>query len=399
MVEDSMSSNSNPGHQDDSQNHNDSANQHDSVNLAFVGDVCLGLKMSDILAEHGADSLFKSVSPILKQADLSIGNFEACIVDDSRSDDAHGKMMAVSLETAQALDKSNFDLMNLANNHMLDCGAESIACTREFLSSHGIVVFGAGSNFDEASSIAYVRIKEKVIAFVGFCDSTRYYAGVSKSGIAPMNQELMKSRIEEARKSADLVIVSLHADLEFSFYPAFWRLRFMRWLAEQGAHLVIGHHPHVLQGIETWQGSMIAYSLGNFVFRWHGFEYMEKHEGVADSMILQVEVEFAKTGPKCSWQVVPVIIDREGRPQLADGTDKNRIAQQVIHLSQSLADSRIIRRKWSQFCRREARRHIRSLYWELRDHGIGATLRYLGLLFSTPQERRWIKGLMSFGRW
>jgi hypothetical protein len=374
-------------------------NPGETVNLAFVGDICLGLNIPDTVHKYGVDNLFDSVAPYLDQADIRVGNLECCLIDSTCSDSAQKQRMAVSFDTAEVLSKARFDALNIANNHILDCGPESIKVVQQYLRQRGIAYFGAGVNRAEAVKIAYMEVKGKVIALIGFSDTTEYYADHSKAGIAPMSRRLMAEQISKAKYSADLVIVSLHADLEFGYYPSTWRVRLSRWLVEQGAHLVIQHHPHVVQGIEPYLHGLIAYSLGNFVFSIDGFSYMEDRRGVKDSIILQVSAEFIEKEPRLKWKIVPVGIDQLGRPRILDGEKAKQIRQQLHQLSKELLDKRLMRQAWFTRCCEEAKYQGVGLYWEMRKSGVKTMLKRLYTIIRMPGHRRWMRGLLSFGWW
>jgi len=365
--------------------------------IAFVGDICLGMNMSDIIREKKVDYLFENVGPYLDQADLRIGNLECCLIDSSCNDNAKKQLMAVPLDTAKVLDKNRLDVLNLANNHILDCGIESLALARKHLEQTGIVCFGAGLNISEAIEIKYLNVKEKVIAFLAFGETTRYYAGQSKAGIAPMSRKLMAEQITKAKQRADLVVVSLHADLEFSHYPSTWRVKLSRWLIEQGADIVVQHHPHVMQGIERYKQGLIAYSLGNFVFNWNSSEYLCRREGVADSFILNVTVNFTGNEPRFLWQVIPVNIDLTGKPHVLKNEKGKQILQHMEKLSNDLKDNKRLRQEWRRRCYREFKNESRLIYWMLRSFKFKKVFNRIITVIKNPELRRWITGLISLG--
>ena len=137
--------------------------KNNELTIAFVGDICFGMGMSDIIIENGTDYLFEDVDPYLDKADLRVGNLECCLIDSSFSDYAKGQMMAVPLEVAKALNKNRFDILCLANNHIMDCGVESLVLARKYLDQKGIVYFGAGLNIGEAIEIKYINVLVDVL--------------------------------------------------------------------------------------------------------------------------------------------------------------------------------------------------------------------------------------------
>jgi len=371
--------------------------KNNELTVAFAGDICLGMGMSDIIRENGTDYLFENVGPYFGQADLRVGNLECCLIDSSFSDYHKKQLMAVPLDTAKVLDKNRFDILGLANNHILDCGIESLVLARKYLDQEGIVYFGAGLNINEAIEIAYINVNGRVIAFLGFGDTTRYYAGNSKAGIAPLSRKLMAEQIGKAKRRADLVIVSLHADMEFTYYPSTWRVKLSRWLIEQGADIIAQHHPHVMQGIEQYKQGLIAYSLGNFIFNWNGSEYLCKREGVADSFILNVTVNFTENKPQFLWQVIPVNIDLTGKPHVLKNEKARPILQHMKKLSNDLKDNKRLRKEWRRRCYRELKNESRLIYWMLLSCKFNKVFDRIATVINNPELRRWITGLISLG--
>ena len=369
----------------------------DSLRLAFVGDICLGMGWPERLRVHGAGHPFAHVRDLLRDADLTVGNLECCFVDESCPVESRRHKMSVPAEYAEGLAASGFSGLNLANNHMLDCGAEGLAATARALEAVGISHFGAGSDLGAAIRNATLEHDGRRVALLGVGDTSRYYAGRDRPGIAPMRRALLAEGLHEAASDADLVVVSLHADLEFSPVPAAWRRRLSRWLIRQGADLVIQHHPHVLQGIEEYRGGLIAYSLGNFVFDISGSSYQRRRPGVFDSIVLRVDASFEGDRPSLSWHAVPLRIGNDGRPDRLDGAAGRAALERLQQLSSWVRDAGRARRAWRRRCIREVVGNGRGIYYTTRRDGVGPGFRRLRRLLSTSEDWRWLFGLMTLG--
>lgn len=367
------------------------------LKLAFVGDVCLA-RIDKSQADAFKASEWPAIRAAIGEHDILVGNLECCLVDDRCNEEARRQPMAVPAEAASFLRNVGFSHLGLANNHMLDCGSQAIEATRECLTSHGIHVFGAGRCLRHAEETIFTDHGGHRVAFLGACDQSAYYAGDDgPAGIAPLEKSRLGRRTRAAAADADLVVVMLHADLEFSNAPGRWRQRLSRWLIEQGAHLVIQHHPHVLQGIEAYQDSLIAYSLGNFIFRVHGNRYQERNAGVDDSAVLVVDADLSGATPKLTHRIVPVAIRGNHLPHRLTGRPREEAMQKFQELSALVADRREHRRTWFRRCRAEAALRIGHVYYAMARGDIkrGSLEFWQCLAFS--ENRRWIVGLISLG--
>lgn len=369
-----------------------------SLRLAFVVDVSLGMGWPHRMREKGANYPFESVAPLLQGADLAVANLECCLVDANCSLEAREQRMAVPVELASGLSEVGFRAVNLANNHVLDSGIDGLESTLKGLDSFGIARFGAGLDLNEASAVTYVECRGRRIALLGVAEDTSDYTATPvRPGTAPLQDTGLGCRVETAASNADLVIVSVHADLEFSPVPAIWRTHFSRWLIDRGANLVIQHHPHVLQGIEAYREGLIAYSLGNFVFWIQGDEYQSRHAGVFDSIVLTVSVQLGDRVPSLQWKAEPVRIDEDNRPIALSGDEKQNAFQQLHELSSVLNQPNRVRTAWHRRCRQEARYQMGNLYYTVRRKGLVSGVKDFVAILNTPAHRRWIEGYLSLG--
>lgn len=368
----------------------------ESLTLAFVGDISLAfMRRSGRRVDNFPE--WRSILDAIGSHDCLVGNLECCLVDEHCPEEARQQIMATPACVGSVLKGSGFSALSLANNHMLDCGSKALAVTRERLAASGIQTFGAGMSLPEAENTVYLDRQGHRVAMLGACDNVEYYADNTRPGIAPLKKRRLGRRVRDAASKADLVIVSLHADLEFSPAPGRWRQRLSRWLVDQGAHLIIQHHPHVLQGVERYRGGLIAYSLGNFIFGLRGNSYQEHRAGVFDSAVMVVNVAFGST-PKLSYRMLPLRIGDDHFPRcLLDPHEKKEAANRIADLSRVLEDRRAHRRIWFQRCREEARRRLLSTYYAFarRQWKSGGSI--IWRVLTGGEDRRWILGFLSLG--
>lgn len=233
------------------------------MTLNAVGDIMIGGKVGQKISQQGADYLFDNVRTILSQADFTIGNLECPLSDRGEPFIQKDFVFRASPKCAKSLKEAGINIACLANNHILDYGPLALSDTISTLKEAGISYMGAGENLKEACTPLIFELKGLKIAFLAFTYAST--AKRKKPGCCPCELKFIQEQIKFIRPNVDLVIVSIHHGVEYVDYPNRYIISLFRGTVDAGANLVLGHHPHVVQGLETYKDSLIAYSLGNFV--------------------------------------------------------------------------------------------------------------------------------------
>lgn len=301
----------------------------DVVKLAFVGDVMFASTVETQLKQNGYDYPYKEVKTYLERPDLTIANLETPV---SERGGAQNKKEYTYRSSPKALPdfvKAGFDLVNLANNHVLDYGKDALLDTLSYLDKAGIRRVGAGKDATEAFSAEIVESKGVKIAFLGFSrvvpDAT-WYAGKDKPGVAGTYDHLLpqvKKAIEDARTKADLVVVMAHWGIERKDKPEKYQRDLAHLYVDAGADLVVGGHPHVLQGLEAYKGKWIAYSLGNFIFT--------TNELAATWETAILEANCGKDR-RCDLNVVP-ILTQYAKPEPMSEANGRKLFERLTRIS------------------------------------------------------------------
>lgn len=291
-----------------------------------VGDICLGGRVSGYTSKYGYDYPYRNVQSILGSADLNFGNLECAL--SSRGRPAHGKKFTFrgSQQNANFLKKAGFSVVSVANNHSKDSSNQAFLDTLDALRKGGIIASGGGQTASEAYKLQIIEVEGTRVAFILFSDILPwgFAATTSNPSVAsPRNQKLVLQKIKEARQEADFVIVSIHWGKELSVYPSKKQIALAHRMVDGGTDLILGHRPHVAQGIEVYKERVIAYSLGNFIFS------PGSSEG-RPSLILNVKVEQGKIS---AMQVYPVYIDGI-QPRVLTGKRGQAWLKEIIRRSQ-----------------------------------------------------------------
>jgi poly-gamma-glutamate synthesis protein (capsule biosynthesis protein) len=242
--------------------------QAEEVIINAVGDVMLAGRWASSLQKSGYDYPFRAVAAELKKGDITLANLESPLARGGKEFTDKKFRFRADPEVAPALKESGINLVTLANNHIMDFGEQALLETLQHLDSAGIGRFGAGKNLAEARTAVHCTIKGKRFAFLGYSltQPTGFFAGSSRAGTAPGYDTFFVTDITNARKQADHVIVSFHWGTEGLTDIQANQREVAHKAIDAGADVIIGHHPHVLRGIERYKRGIIFYSLGNFTF-------------------------------------------------------------------------------------------------------------------------------------
>lgn len=241
------------------------------VTLAFAGDVRFGGELARRL-EEDPDTALAAVAPLLQGADLAVVNLETAITE--RGTPAPKRFTFRAPATAlDALRGAGVDVANMANNHGLDYGPQSLTDALTASAERGFPLIGIGATEDEAYRPFVTEIHGQRIAVLG---ATQVLDGVlvepwsatdARGGLASAKRvERLVAEVEKTRAVADVVVVFLHWGVELDTCPTVSQQTLAGRLVAAGADVVVGGHSHRLQGAGRLDEALVAYGLGNFAF-------------------------------------------------------------------------------------------------------------------------------------
>ncbi len=341
------------------------------VSVNFVGDIFTGRSYESnggIIDTYGIDALFAPTYPVFGQAaDVNVCNLECAYTDQGSPHPTKSVVFRSSPENIAGIVNAGVDVVTLGNNHIVDYGEQGMLQTISLLDSVGIKHSGAGIN-DYFALLPTFHTEQGVrLAFLGQCnrDGRKWNyqpfldAGFNKPGFGNLLPHNVEQAVTFARDLADVVILQLHSgdeyetappdkqghthtlampprievheigpddpDFLFRVEPSTGERELRRQAIDDGADILINHHPHVLQGFESYNGKLIAHSLGNYIFDLYYPETMP-------TIVLTLEID--KSGI-VGYEFTPVWID-DWIPQPATGTLGREIIDRLADYSLSM---------------------------------------------------------------
>lgn len=234
------------------------------VRVLIGGDIIFSKGVRQIAQARGIGYLFEKVAPILRNADWTILNMEGCISTRGAPLDKEYTFRAPP-ELAQYLRLAGVSMVSLGNNHSVDYGRIALQDTMEHLWRAGVWWAGAGANRQAAAQPVYVDfggVRVAILCFTAVVPRD-FPAGDKTPGVAILSDIL--PILPEARKNADVLIAIPHWGDEGKTQPNAKQKRIARTLADAGVDLIVGHHPHVVQGYARVGKAHVFYSVGNFI--------------------------------------------------------------------------------------------------------------------------------------
>jgi poly-gamma-glutamate synthesis protein (capsule biosynthesis protein) len=311
------------------------------MTLVAGGDVFFGRDVGQLLLVKAELDPFEEVRDLLAGADLRFANLE-CQLSDQGGVTEHPDNHLVFTgppSGADALKRAGFEIVSLANNHMWDYGKDALFETFANLERVGVEYVGAARERERAYGPVLVERGGLRLAFLAVTDiwnQGHLRNHVAREFVAMADAGLLTEEVKAVRAKADFVIVSYHGGSEYMEEPTQFTRAVVKAAIDAGADIVIGHHPHVVQGIAWYQGKPILYSLGNFTMGWKGefpwgrFGYLARI-GLERGRTPAVEV--------CPFQ----IYHYEPRPLRGAGTDTTReyFFRRLDSLSDRVAGSEV----------------------------------------------------------
>ncbi len=282
-----------------------------SLSLLFVGDIMLDRGVRAVVEREAAGDynwLFDSVRPVLQSGDLVFGNLEGPAAESGAN---HGSQYSFRMDprSLRAVVAAGFDILSVANNHSGDWGREAFVDTVNNLKDYQLGAVGNRRSIHTVDDMRIIEAQGYQIGFLAATDvgSEWLKPGEIEPGVWLASDPRWPEAIREAAPLVDFLVVSYHFGEEYQTVPSARQRELAELAIDNGATIVVGHHPHVLQPVATYKNGLIAYSLGNFIFD-QDFSDATKAGGI-------LKVNLNKQGI-VDWELLPTQADHWYRPTL-----------------------------------------------------------------------------------
>ena len=289
--------------------------------LAAVGDMMLSRGVEQkMIARKDWEYPFLPTASITSGADITFGNLETTIYP-GKPIPRGSFTFRTDPKAIAGITLGGFDVLSLANNHMMNFGLKGLESTLQNLDDAGIGHIGAGLKREQIYAPLVKEVKGMKFGFLAYTYAQEQVSsGGDIYGTAFADTAKMKAQVIELRKSADVVVVSMHMGTEYETQPNGAQKNFARAAVDAGADLVVGHHPHTVETFEKYNDGYIIYSLGNFVF-----DQMWSEETRLGA-IAKVTFENKKIS---NVEFVPVKIFDYSQPQTFEGAQAETILKRL----------------------------------------------------------------------
>lgn len=287
-----------------------------AARFLFFGDLMLDRHIKERYGKNYAALLEKlktAEGDLFYAADLTCANLEGAVTNGgAHYAPVYAYDFAFTPESVKIFQDNNFNFFNIANNHLTDQGAQGVAETAENLASLGLMHSGCPDGTLNECALKIATVNNLKTGMVGL---SMVYKTIAR--------EEIKNILASAQAESEFVVVNIHWGKEYGHLADKVQIEMAHFLIDSGADLVIGHHPHVIQGIEKYQNKLIFYSLGNFIFDQYFSADTQTH--------LSLGIEYEEGDLRA--QLFP-LKSQLGIPEPASGSEKEKILQDIAAWSQ-----------------------------------------------------------------
>jgi poly-gamma-glutamate synthesis protein (capsule biosynthesis protein) len=336
-----------------------------TIRFMAVGDMMFCCELGKkIRSMNNYDYHFDKIRHFLNSADFLYGNLETMITSERRYEGfAAPGLYYTDPPVSICLANANFKAVSLAHNHLYDFGSEAVGLTIRLLEREGIKYHGVGQDYNLARIPLEFEINGLKFGMVNYCNASTAIDLKHRYVACPIKSEIIKQDVTALATKVDFVIVTLHDGT--CSYPSPKQREWSKLAIDCGAKLVIGHHSHLINGIEEYKDGLIAYGLGDFL-AWFD-DKKSRNSFILDCI-------FNSDGTM-EYQAVPVWLNEDFQIELAEGAKKDEINSELKILNEKLRLGKSDDEYWKQMKKSFLGTQYRDFMRSFRGEGVAAIIR------------------------
>ncbi len=317
------------------------------MRINFSGDLCPYGTYEQCFIDGNVDKLMPELISKLAESELHISNLEAPLSTGGKPIIKTGPNFRSSPATIKGLKQLRLSHVCLANNHIKDYGEEALLDTVKHLENNGIKALGVVKGKNALMEPYFFECKGIRLCLINAAEAEFSLPSNNSWGASTLNEVAIINMLHSAGKQADVIILSLHAGREYRFFPASFLRKMYHNFIDAGADIIIGHHPHVPQGIEIYRDKLICYSLGNFIFDRPG---MREKTGPEFTFLLNCKL--SRKGLE-DYSVVPLERNPDNSITLLRNERKEYFMNFMRAISEPLYDDDLSTKLWDEYVRED----------------------------------------------
>lgn len=320
-------------------------NQTESI--LITGDFCPVNRSGEIIGTTRENNLLNDFISFVRKAGLAVTNLECPLTDQENGIRKVGPLLRAPTSVAKTLAGWGFNLVTLANNHIMDFKSQGLEHTIRACKESGIDQVGAGNNIAEARKVYFTNVGVHRVAVLNFAENEFSTTHGNSAGANPLDLVKNYHDIVKAKIAADFVLVIVHGGNEMYNLPSPRTRDTLRFYTEAGANAVIQHHSHCYSGYELYNGVPVFYGLGNFLFDKPQISNSPWNFGYAVELSLD---------PKLSFRLIPYEqCNGHVGLRLLHGREERGFFQHINQLNDKIANDEILTEEFDKYCTRVKR--------------------------------------------
>lgn len=314
------------------------------VRILIAGDLYPGGINESYLMDKKETNIWNDFLLETSDHDFNIVNLECPLTTTYDPIEKQGINLFAKPDVINGIVSGGFNVLSLANNHIMDMGAEGLFDTIKICEQNDILYTGVGKNINEAEKPLLLNQGDFSIAIIAIAEHEFSIASRSQPGVNPFDARKNNAQIQKVNESSDFTLVIFHGGNEFYPYPSPDFQLSCRFLIDSGADAVICHHTHVASGFEIYKNKPIFYGLGNLLFNYEGFRQDNCYQGYAASLSISKRMIN-------QFRIIPTVQARNlPGINIMHGCEKEKFRKELISKSKSVIDSEEIENRWFDFC-------------------------------------------------